>query len=194
MEPGYLDERQDSRNDQGRRNQVLLGGRVQVGTGRTGENDGRRDDTSQHRQRVLESQKQCQEHRHPVIEAKEWGRLARFLHEWQVWGKEEAIVIVAKETLPGQEHPLDTGDGRPSSSRLLLRHNGRRALILIHNDGLVDDNAERLDAWIESRMTKSTEWRPVLSLSKKMVAIRNAADLEFGRGWMIGGSLVSTLC
>lgn len=83
---------------------------------------------------MLQSEQECQEHRHLVVEPKEGSSLRRLLHEREVWTEQKAIVIIAKESLSGQESSFQSGQSRSRTSSMLLRHDGRRPLIFIHFD------------------------------------------------------------
>jgi len=137
MEPGDLNHGEKARNNKGSGDEVLRLLSRQVGTTSTGQDDGRRDDTSQHGQGMLESEQDSQHNGHAVVEAEERWWTIRLLHEGEVWPEKEGIVVVADKALLGEE---GTSHSPRKSTQLLahaaprcrLGHNLGGDLILVH--------------------------------------------------------------
>ena len=94
MDPCDLDRRQKPADYQRRGYQVLCLVSPQVSATLTGDNDRWSDDSSQHRQRMLEAQQERQKYRHFVVETKEWSRFPTFGHEWQIRLEQEGIIVI----------------------------------------------------------------------------------------------------
>lgn len=86
---------------------------------------------------MLKTQEKTQEDWHLIVDAKEGARVGALLHERQIWSKEEAIVVIANEAMPGGEcfpEAIETLANR--LSWCLLGHDGPRTLIFIHFCGV----------------------------------------------------------
>ncbi|KAG7797726.1 hypothetical protein KL929_002569 [Ogataea haglerorum] len=94
LETGDLDRRQQTRDDERARHQVLLLVGIQVGE--SANDDWRRGDTGQHRQGMLESEQEAQHDRDLVVEPKERLDFFGALHKWQTWGEQISIIIISK--------------------------------------------------------------------------------------------------
>lgn len=58
---------------------------------------------------MLKSQQQGQEDWHPVIEAKERGSLRRSFHKGEVRLEEKCVIVIAEQSLSGEENSLQPG-------------------------------------------------------------------------------------
>lgn len=98
VESGDLDTGQDPRGDQRGTNQVLLNGSRQVGGG--SDDDRRSNDTSKHRQCVLEPQDHTQQDGHVRVQAEERLRLWRLLGERYFRDEKVTVIVVTNEPFP----------------------------------------------------------------------------------------------
>lgn len=136
MKASDLDHRQSSRDDQSSRNKILLLVGSQVRTSGAGHDNRRSNDTGQHGKSMLEPKQEGQNHRHLVIEAEEGARTTRTLHERQIRGKEEGIVVVAEEAIASGECGTDgaqtLGNGLARLRGVVMRHDRLGPVVFVH--------------------------------------------------------------
>lgn len=95
---------EDTAHDERSRHEILLLANFEIRTSGTGEQDGRRDDTGQHGEGVLEAEEDSEDERHLVIETEEGpgGRGAIATpEEGDVGAEEGGVVVGADEAVAG---------------------------------------------------------------------------------------------
>lgn len=150
MKTRDLDQREDTGNDQGRGDHVLLHFRRDVHATGTTHDQGWRNNTGKHSQtgkigqldsnflapeaiRVLETQKESQHNRHSVIQTKKGSGLSGTLHEREIRSEEESIVVITEQAIPGRKSVREASQvvaNRLPGAR--LGDNLVGAVILIH--------------------------------------------------------------
>lgn len=132
METSDLDHGQDTRDNQGRRNEVLFNFRRQVR--RTGEQDRRRNDTRQHGERMLQAEQDGEQDGELFIEAEKGSGLGGSPSKGQARCEEEGIVVVANEAVAGEKGVLEglQAVGKGSLVVAVVRDDLGGSLVFVH--------------------------------------------------------------
>lgn len=133
-----LNDGHNSRDNKGRRNEILLFRTTEVRTSGAAENKRRGNDTRQHSQRVLQAEQHTQSKWHLIIESKEGGLIRALLHKGEVRPEQKTIVIVANEAIASSERSNcvseSTFDSLAEAARAhILGGDGAWADIFIHD-------------------------------------------------------------